>query len=129
MSDEDGSFYITLKFKKGELDTTPGRSSYRYKPGGRMYPKKQTASGMRRRWLNEGYDPRLVRLWIDENGQPQVEFCDLDDDIKPVCLAEKHITRGSYTYLDKRCVLDAGHDGWHSPTRIPNKYTAFQADA
>lgn len=131
MSNDDGSFYIALKFKQGELDLTDGRSGYRYKPGGRMYPKKQPASAMRRRWLNEGYDARIARLWVDEDG-PHIEWCDQDDNIKPVCLAKKH-TVGKYPgaspYVTHTCVLDAGHSGWHCTTRTPNKYNAFQADA
>ncbi|ACH62163.1 hypothetical protein MYRNA_194 [Mycobacterium phage Myrna] len=131
MPDTDPSFYVTLKFQKGALDTTDGRSGYRYKPGARMYPTKQPASAMRRRWLGEGYDVRLARVWIDEDGQPHIEYCDQDDNIKPVCRATRTRQR-SYppgtTYVDRLCVLDADHGGRHCTTRQRTRYNEFDAD-
>lgn len=131
----DGAFYIALKFKAGELDTTDGRSGYRYKPGARMYPTRQPASGMRRRWLGEGYDSRIAKFWIDDKGNPQVEFCDQDDNIKPVCGVTKSSKKRWATsatehpyWVSHRCVLDVGHRGWHSTTRKVTRHSEFQSD-
>ncbi|ASZ74744.1 hypothetical protein KHO57_gp160 [Mycobacterium phage Phabba] len=121
-SPTEHAFYIALKFTKGVLDTTDGRSGYRYKPGARMYPTKQPASAMRRRWLGEGYEARLAKFTIDEDGNPHVEYCDQDDNIAPVCGAQKTRQRTLYndrveTVIEKRCVLDLDHTGLHSTTR------------
>ncbi|QZE10510.1 hypothetical protein SEA_SCOOBYDOOBYDOO_193 [Mycobacterium phage ScoobyDoobyDoo] len=125
----DNYFYVVLKFRRGELDTTDSSSSYRYKPGARMYPTKQPAGGMRRRWLGEGYDVRIARVWVDADG-PHIEYCDEDDRIAPVCGATG--TRSSRSLYSRphsiKCVLDAGHSGWHSTTRKPTPGSEFQAD-